>query len=112
LADDGSGVGPQHFDTGRVCNRLVAVGGNEQAYGWNNTGLGGVVNVSERVVCKEPRLDVNGIPMVGADGFYDDPECVIDSQEPPCEIRLYDTRPSSQGSTETQAAFFVDTELP
>ncbi|MFO8070476.1 MAG: hypothetical protein R6V85_01260 [Polyangia bacterium] len=111
LADDGSGVGPQHFDTGRVCNRLVAVGGNEQAYGWDNTGLGGVVNVSTRVVCKEP-LTIGGVPQIGSSGFYEDPTCTIDSQPYPCEIRLYDTRPFTQNSNQTRAAFFVDTELP
>jgi hypothetical protein len=123
LADDGSGVGSQHFDPNRVCNRLLVVGGNEEGYGFMNSGLGGIVNVGPRVVCKEPRLDANSVPEIGANGFLRRPRCDIDGDlisdeagddatgqvEERCNILLYDTLPSSNA---TKAAFFVSTVMP
>jgi hypothetical protein len=124
LADDGSGVGSQHFDPNRVCNRLLVVGGNEEGYGYMDTGLGGIVNVGPRVVCKEPLTDpVTGLPLLRPDGFYERPGCDIDGDlktnepgdeatgqpEERCNILLYDRLPSSNA---TKAAFFVSTVMP
>jgi hypothetical protein len=115
LADDGSEVGGEHFDSSRRCNRLLTVGGNEGGIGSATLGLGSIVNVGPKVVCR---------PAKGDDGASVEPDCDIDGDGIPnesgstatgqpeerCSIRLWDTvlPPQSQMN---RAGFFIDLQV-
>lgn len=104
LADDDSEVGPQHFDPSRHCNRLLVVDGNIGSAPYPGTqGLGSIVTVSKRVVCRQSEDD---------SGYSVDPygvdECIINGETKKCGIRLWDFLPN--GSNPSTGGFFIDME--
>jgi hypothetical protein len=104
LKDDGTGVGSSNFDDSRPCNRLLVVDGNLGGVGLpGSKGLGSIVKVSTRVVCRQAE-DVNG--------FSIEPDCGDidgDGVNEQCEVRLWDTL--SDGILPSKSSFFIDMEI-
>lgn len=100
LSDDGSEVGPEQFDAGRKCNRLLMVDGNTGGIGLEKAGgLGSIVDASRRVVCRQA-LD--------PEGYSIDPQCDLDDDGTyegweECDVRLWDTLPNGT----TKSSFFI-----
>jgi hypothetical protein len=106
LNDEGTFVDSSYFEAARPCNRLLVVDGNvgkKIAHGWQGEpkGLGTIVKVSKRVVCR-PYVDPDS-------GYSIEPDCWIGGVHEECEVRLWDVVPSGLPSV---SSFFIDMELP
>ena len=99
--DDNPAVGSEHFDPDRFCNRLLVVEGNvgAQPEVADGTGLGTIVRVGRRIVCR---------PDVGGTYYPKEPDCPLGE----CQMRLWDTAYGEYQPDVDEGGFFIDMSLP